>query len=92
MAAIPEDIHHRWKKERIQNIHDSEAIAQRYGWHVVEALIELEIRQRKQELQDGTRQSFFNSDQEERANRWLKKVLSHSNPTSPLVRLLKETP
>jgi len=59
---------------------------------VVDALIELEIRQRKQELQDGTRQSFFNSDQEERANRWLKKVLSHSNPTSPLVRLLKETP
>jgi hypothetical protein len=89
---IPENIRSRWERERIENIHDSQTIAEKYGWRMVGPLIEMEIAQRKRELQEGTRKGFFNSEQEERANRWLKKVLSSSDPESRIVRLLRETP
>jgi hypothetical protein len=89
---IPESIRSRWERERIENIHDSQTIAEKYGWRMVGPLIEMEIAQRKRELQEGTRERFFNSEQEERANRWLKKVLSSSDPESRIVRLLRETP
>ncbi|MFX0197784.1 MAG: hypothetical protein ACFFCW_16815 [Candidatus Hodarchaeota archaeon] len=89
---IPESIRSRWEKERIENIHDKQAIAEKYGWRMVDCLVELEIAQRKRELLAGTRKSFFNSEQEKRANRWLKKVLSSSDPESRVVRLLRETP
>jgi hypothetical protein len=89
---IPESIHSRWQEERIENIHDSQTIAERFGWRMVPPLIEMEIAQRKRELQEGTRKSFFNSEQEKRANRWLKRMLSSSDPESRIVRLLSETP
>ncbi len=89
---IPESIRSRWEKERIGNIHDSQTIAEKYGWRMVSPLIEMEIARRKRELQEGTRRSFFNSEQEKRANRWLKRVLSSSDPESTVVRLLSETP
>ncbi len=89
---IPESVNSRWEKERIENIHDSQAIADKFGWRMVRPLIEMEIAQRKRELQEGTRKSFFNSEQEKRVNRWLKKVLSSSDPESAVVRLLRETP
>jgi hypothetical protein len=89
---IPESVRSRWEKERIENIHDSQAIADKFGWRMVRPLIQMEIARRKRELQEGTRKSFFNSEQERRANRWLKKVLSSSDPESAAVRLLSETP
>lgn len=92
VGMIPQNIRSRWERERIENIHDSETIAEKYGWRMVGPLIEMEIAQRKRELQEGTRERFFNSEQEERANRWLKKVLSSSDPESRIVRLLRETP
>lgn len=89
---IPETVRSRWEKDRIENIHDSEAIAEKYGWRMVGLLMELEIDRRKRELQDGVRENFFNSDQEKIMNRWLKKIVSHSDPESGIVRLLKKTP
>jgi len=92
LDMIPESIRSRWQKERIENIHDSQAIAHKFGWRMVRPLIQMEIDQRKRELQEGIRKSFFNSEQEKRANRWLKRVLSSSDPESRVVRLLSETP
>lgn len=89
---IPEGVRSRWEKERIENIHDSQTIAEKFGWRMVRPLIEMEIDRRNRELQEGSRKSFFNSEQEERANRWLKRVLSSSDPESRIVQLLKETP
>jgi len=89
---IPESVRSRWEEERVENIHDSQAIAGKFGWRMVRPLVEIEINRRKRELQEGTRKSFFNSEQEKRANRWLKRVLSSSDPESPVVRLLSETP
>jgi hypothetical protein len=89
---IPESVRSRWEEERVENIHDSQAIAEKFGWRMVRPLIEMEIDRRKRELQEGTRKSFFNSEQEKRANRWLKKVLSSSDPESTVVCLLSETP
>jgi hypothetical protein len=89
---IPESIRSRWEEERVENIHDSQTIADKFGWRMVRPLIEMEIDRRKRELQEGTRKSFFNSEQEKRANRWLKRVLSSSDPESAVVRLLSETP
>lgn len=89
---IPETVRSRWEEERIENIHDSEAIAEKYGWRMIGPLMELEIDRRQWELQEGVRENFFNSDQEKRMNRWLKKVVSHSDPESAIVRLLKKTP
>jgi hypothetical protein len=89
---IPESIRSCWEEERIENMHDSQTIADKFGWRMVRPLIEMEIAQRKRELQEGTRKSFFNSEQERRANRWLKRVLFSSDPESVVVRLLSETP
>jgi hypothetical protein len=89
---IPESVRSRWEEERVENIHDSQAIAEKFGWRMVRPMIELEIDRRKRELQEGSRKSFFNSEQEKRANRWLKRVLSSSDPESAVVRLLSETP
>ncbi|NIO05932.1 MAG: hypothetical protein GTO13_20120 [Proteobacteria bacterium] len=89
---IPKSIRSRWEEERVENIHDSQTIAEKFGWRMVRPLIELEIHQRKRELQEGTRKSFFNSEHEKRANRWLKRMLSSSDPESAAVRLLSETP
>jgi hypothetical protein len=89
---IPESVRSRWEEERIENIHDSQAIAERFGWRMVRPLIEMEIARRKRELQEGARERFFNSEHEKRANRWLKRVLSSSDPESAVVRLLSETP
>ena len=89
---IPERIRSRWEKERIENIHDSQTIADKFGWRMVRPLIEMEVARRKRVLQEGRRESFFNSEQEKRANRWLKKVISSSDPESAVVRLLSETP
>jgi len=89
---IPKSVRSRWEKERIENIHDSQAIADKFGWRMVRPLIEMEIARRKRELQEGSRKNFFNSEQEKRANRWLKKVLPSSDPESAIVRLLSETP
>jgi hypothetical protein len=92
LDRIPESVCGRWEEERIENIHDSQTIADKFGWRMVRPLIEMEIARRKRELQKGTRKSFFNSEQEKRANRWLKRVLSSSDPESAVVRLLSETP
>lgn len=89
---IPESICSRWEKERIENIHDKQAIAEKYGWQMVDPLIEMEIDQRNRELMDGKRKSFFNSEHEKRVNRWLKTLLSRSDPESGVVQLLKKTP
>jgi hypothetical protein len=89
---IPESIRSRWEEERIENMHDSQTIADKFGWRMVRPLIEMEIAQRKRELQEGKRKNFFNSEQERRANRWLKRMLSSSDPESAVVRLLSETP
>jgi hypothetical protein len=91
-SMIPESVLSRWEKERVGNIHDKQAIAENYGWRMVDAVIELEIAQRKRELHEGRRKSFFNSEQEKRANRWLKRILSSADPDSRVVRLLRETP
>jgi hypothetical protein len=89
---IPKSVRSRWEEERVENIHDSQTIADKFGWRMVRPLIEMEIARRKRELQRGSRKSFFNSEQEKRANRWLKRVLSSSDPESAVVRLLSETP
>jgi len=73
-AIIPEGVRSRREKARIENIHGSQGIAEKYEWKVMDLLIEMEIGQRKRELQDGTKKSYFSSDQEKRMNRWLKKV------------------
>jgi hypothetical protein len=91
VEMIQESIRSHWEKERIENIHDSQTVAEKYGWRMVGPLIEMEIARRKRELQEGTRRSFFNSEREKRANRWLKKVVSSSDPESRIVRLLRET-
>jgi len=59
---------------------------------MVDGVIELEIAQRKRELQEGRRKSFVNPEQEKRANRWLKRILWSADPDSRVVRLLRETP
>ncbi len=92
MEILPENLYSLWEKERIENIHDKEAIAEKYGWRMVESLTELEIDQRNRELRERKRQDFFNSEQERRVNHWLKRVLSHSNPEARVVQLLKKTP
>jgi len=89
---IPESVCSRWEKERIENIHDKQAIAAKYGWKMVDRLTEMEIDQRNREIMEGERKDFFNSDQEKKVNRWLKKLLSRSAPESRVVRLLKKTP
>jgi len=92
MEILPENIYSRWEQERIENIHDKEAIAEKYGWKMVDTLTEMEIDQRNRELLEGKRQSFFNSEQERRVNRWLKKLLSCADPEARVVQLLKKTP
>ncbi len=89
---IPESIRSRWEEERIENIHDKQAIAEKYGWRMVDPLTELEIDQRNRELRERKREDFFNSERERRVNRWLKRVLFHSNPEARVVQLLKKTP
>lgn len=89
---IPDSVRNRWEKERIKNIHDSQAIGEKYGWKLVSVVVEMEIDKRKRELQEGKRESFFNSNEEKRMNRWLKKVLSRSDPGSQVVQLLSKTP
>ena len=90
--AVPEDMCRRWEEERIDNIHDKQAIAERFGWRLVDHLIEMEIDLRNQEIMEGTRISFFNSYDEEEANRWLKALLSEADGESTIIRLLKKTP
>ncbi len=89
---IPKSIYARWRQERITNIHNKEAIAEKYGWKMVETVTEMEIDQRNREVLDGKRRSFFNSEEEKRANRWLKRLFSHSDSDSKIVRLLNKTP
>ncbi|UCC17323.1 MAG: hypothetical protein JSU58_01915 [Dehalococcoidales bacterium] len=43
---IPKVIHSRWESERIENIHDKQSVAERYGWQMVDPLIEMEIDRR----------------------------------------------
>lgn len=89
---IPKSIHSCWEKERIENIHDKQAVAEKYGWQMVDPLIEMEIDRRNWELRAGKRKDFFNSEREKKANRFLKRLLSRSNPESEFVQLLKKTP
>jgi len=90
--TVPEDIYRRWEEERIDNIHDKQAIAERFGWRLVDHLIEMEIDRRNREINEGTRWIFFNSYDEKEANRWLKALLSEANGESTIIRLLKKTP
>lgn len=89
---IPQSTHGRWEKERIENIHDKQAVAEKYGWQMVDPLIEMEIDRRNSELREGKRKDFFNSEREKKANRFLKRVSSRSSPESRFVQLLKKTP
>jgi hypothetical protein len=89
---IPKVIHGHWEKERIENIHDKLAVAERYGWNMVDPLIEMEIDRRKREIEEGKRRDFFNSEREKKANRFLKRLFSRNSPESRFVRLLKKTP
>lgn len=89
---IPESIHRAWEEHRIENIHDKQAVADKYGWNLVDPLIELEIDRRNRELEVGEREDFFNSEGEKKANRFLKRLLARSDPDSRIVRALKKTP
>ena len=89
---IPKTIQTRWEKERIENIHNKQGVAEKYGWHMVDPLIEMEIDRRNWELREGKRKDFFNSEQEKKANRFLKKLSSRLNPESRFIQILKETP
>jgi len=90
--AVPEDMCRRWEEERIDNIHDKQAIAERFGWNLVDHFTEMEIDQRNREIMEGARKDFFNSHGEKEANRWLKALLSESDGESTIIRLLKKTP
>jgi hypothetical protein len=89
---ISERIHSRWEKERVENIHDKQAIAEKYGWQRVDLVIEMEIDERKRELEAGRRRDFFNSEKEKKANRFLKKLLSRFNSEARIVQVLRRTP
>ncbi|NIM99305.1 MAG: hypothetical protein GTO24_14875 [candidate division Zixibacteria bacterium] len=89
---ISKSIHDQWEKERIENIHDKQSVAERYGWQMVDPLIEMEIDRRNWELREGKRNDFFNSQHEKKANRFLKSLLSSSNSESRFGQLLRKTP
>ena len=89
---VPEVIHSRWEEERIENIHNKQAVAEKYGWKMVDPLIEMEIAQRNRELKEGKRTDFFNSEREKKANRFLKRLFARISPESRFVQLLKRTP
>jgi hypothetical protein len=91
-STLPEDLYRRWEQERIDNIHDKQAIAERFGWKLVDHFTEMEIDRRNREIMEGTRSDFFNSNGEKEANRWLKALLSEANGESTIMRLLKKTP
>jgi hypothetical protein len=89
---IPKGIQSRWESERIENIHDKQSVAERYGWQMVDPLIEMEIDRRNWELSVGKRREFFNSEREKEANRFLKRLMSRSNSESRFGQVLKKTP
>jgi hypothetical protein len=80
-----ESIRSRWEKQMIENIHDKEAIAEKYGWQMVNPLIEMEIAQRKRKLQEDKPRSFSNSEQKKRVNRWLKRFCLTPNLNQELL-------